>query len=234
MLATETGSVHTELLEKGFSIPVYTYTPFESAGCPSPWWEVTAELQSSIGVLTCKATAPSKKAAKSEVSTLLLARAHAMMPPAQHEIKMRPGFLSPKPIAAFTSGEAKDAKALVRKYGFDFVEAAVKHYLSAGTSDPQDDATPKSASPKSDSSTQTEVVYGACADAVGASTTRTLAREFATTWTALEHRHPARGRFALHAVTLSHARGLHPLLHCRYVGQTHLSFASGHLISCLP
>lgn len=157
MLATETGSVHTELLEKGFSIPVYTYTPFESAGCPSPWWEVTAELQSSIGVLTCKATAPSKKAAKSEVSTLLLARAHAMMPPAQHEIKMRPGFLSPKPIAAFTSGEAKDAKALVRKYGFDFVEAAVKHYLSAGTSDPQDDATPKSASPKSDSSTQTEV-----------------------------------------------------------------------------
>lgn len=133
---TKHGAVHTELVSLGFDIPSYDCTPVQHPGQPLSW-TVVATLRcrslNNAGELVMEAEGPSKPAACSDAAVQLLEAVRCLLPPQREEHRLRRGFVHPKPVAMFTSGEAKEAKSLVRRYGHEFLEAAVKYYLEAGT-----------------------------------------------------------------------------------------------------
>lgn len=135
LIMTKHGAVHTELVELGFDVPSYDFRPVQLAGQPLSW-EVVATLPcrtlNNAGELVMEAEGPSKSAACSEAAVQLLEAVRSLLPPQREVIRLRRGFLSPKPVAMLSSGEGKDAKALVRRFGHEFLEAAVNYYLDAG------------------------------------------------------------------------------------------------------
>lgn len=142
-IMTKHGAAHTELVELGFDIPSYDFKPVQHPGQPLSW-EVVATLScqtlNNAGELVMEAEGPSKSAACSEAAVQLLEAVRCLLPPQREVIRLRRGFISPKPVAMLSSGEGKEAKALVRKYGQEFLETAVNFYLDAGTREPYDES----------------------------------------------------------------------------------------------
>lgn len=140
---TKHGAVHTELVELGFDIPSYDFKPVQHPGQPLSW-EVIATLScqtlNNAGELVMEAEGLSKSAACSEAAVQLLEAVRTLLPPQREVIRLRRGFISPKPVAMLSSGEGKEAKALVRKYGQEFLEAAANFYLDAGSREPFDES----------------------------------------------------------------------------------------------